>query len=158
MDLLVVEAAQAGSVEAETSGLRANIGREVKGAVGVEIRVAVKAGHTVALLGNLAVLGLVEFFLRKRSEKKPQAFHLDRRDNAVHDFIEIADGEQLTARHISEFGTCGEENRRRKLRGDVVRKVEVDIEAPEIASFLAPNFVNLPIREDLASRRLLDMR
>ena len=124
----------------------------------MEIRVAVKAGHTVALLGNLAVLGLIEFFLRERCEKEPQAFHLDRRDNPIHDFIEIADGEQLTARHVSEFGTRGEENRRRKLCGDVVRKVEVDVEAPEIASFLTPNFVNLPIREDLATGRVLDMR
>lgn len=56
MDLLIVEAAQAGRVEAETRGLRAKIGCEVKGAIGMEIRVAVKAGHTVALLGNLAVL------------------------------------------------------------------------------------------------------
>lgn len=76
MNLLIVETAQAGGVEAETRSLRANIGRQVKGAVGVEIRVAVKAGHTVALLRNLAVLGLIEFFLRERSEKKPQAFHL----------------------------------------------------------------------------------
>src|SRR4029078_1428308 len=103
------------------------------------------------------ILGLIEFFLRERSEKKPQAFHLDRRDNAVHDFIEIADGEQLTTRHVSEFGTRGEENRRRKLRGDVVGKVEVDVEAPEIASFLPPNFVNLPIREDRATCRVLNM-
>ena len=110
------------------------------------------------LLGNLAVLGLIEFFLRERSEKKTQAFHLNRRDNAVHDFIEISDGEQLTARHVSEFGTRGEENRRRKLRRDVLRKVEVDVEAPQIAPFLAADFINLPIREDLAAGGVLDMR
>jgi hypothetical protein len=74
------------------------------------------------LLGNLAVLGLIEFLLRERGEKKSQAFHLERRDNPLHDFIEIANGKQLTPRHISEFGTRGEENRRRKLRRDVVRK------------------------------------
>jgi hypothetical protein len=100
-------------------------------------------------------------FLRRRLgaiQFSHRAFHLNRRDNAVHDFLEIADGEQLTARNVTRLRAGCEENRRRKLRGDMIRKVEVDVEAAEIASFLTLNFVNLPIREDLATGCVLDVR
>jgi hypothetical protein len=66
MDLLIIEAAQAGGIEPETRGLRADVRGEVKGTVGVEIRVAIETSYTVALLGDLAVLGLIEFFLWER--------------------------------------------------------------------------------------------
>src|SRR5215207_7674383 len=64
MDLLIEKAAQAGAVEAETRGLRADIRRQVKGPVCMEVRVAIETGHAVALLGDLTILGLIEFFLR----------------------------------------------------------------------------------------------
>ena len=111
----------------------------------------------IMVLGDLAILGLIEFFLRERGEKKAQTFHLHRRNNAVHDFIEIANGEQLTARHVPEFGPGGEENRRWKFRGNMVRKVEVDVEAPQVAPFLTADFIDLPVREDLAAGGMLDM-
>ena len=46
-----------------TSGVR------WKARVGVEIGVAVEAGHAEALLGDLAVLGLIELLLRERREQ-----------------------------------------------------------------------------------------
>ena len=60
-------------VEPEARGLRANIRGQVEGGIGVEIGVAIEAGHAKALVGALAVLGLVELLLRKRREQKPQA-------------------------------------------------------------------------------------
>src|SRR3979409_701805 len=47
MNLLIVETAQAGGVEPETSRLRSDIGSEVKGAVGMKVRVAIETGHAV---------------------------------------------------------------------------------------------------------------
>ena len=52
---------------------------------------AVEAGHPHALSGHLPVFGLVEFFLRKRREQETEALHLHRRDDAVHELIEILD-------------------------------------------------------------------
>src|SRR4051812_20119595 len=105
MNLLIVESAQAGGIETKTRGLWPDIWREMKSAVGVEVGMTIETGHAVALLRDLAVLGLIKFFLRQRGEKKTQAFHLNWRDDTVHDFIEIANGEQLPARHVSQFWT-----------------------------------------------------
>src|SRR3954468_2407988 len=65
MDLLIKHAAQAGGVEPETRGLRANIRGQVEGSIGVEIGMAIEAGHAQALVCALAVLGLIELLLRK---------------------------------------------------------------------------------------------
>ena len=37
-------------------------------------------------------------------------------------------------------------------------KIEVDVEAPQVARLLAPDLVDLPVREDLPAGRLLDVR
>jgi hypothetical protein len=51
--------------------------------------------------GDLAILRLVEFLLREGRQQQAQTFHLHRRDDAVHDFVEVADREQLPPRNIS---------------------------------------------------------
>jgi hypothetical protein len=66
--------------------------------------VAVEAGDAQARLGDLAVLRLIELLLRERGEQQPQAFHLNRRDDAGHGLIEIPDGEQLSAGDVAELG------------------------------------------------------
>ena len=70
VDLLVEHAAQAGGVEPEAGRLRTDVRSQVEGAVGVEIRVAVEAGDAQALLGHLAVLGLIELLLREGRQQE----------------------------------------------------------------------------------------
>ena len=70
MDLLIEQAAKADRVQAEARRLRADIGRLVKGGVGMEIGVAVETGDAEALVRDLAVLGLVELLLRERGEQQ----------------------------------------------------------------------------------------
>lgn len=62
VDLLVEKPAQAHRVEPEAIRLRPDIGGEMEGRIGVEIRVAVEASHAQALLRDLPVLGLIELF------------------------------------------------------------------------------------------------
>lgn len=64
---------------------------------------AVETGNTGALIGDLSILGLVELLLWERRQKEPQSFHLDWRDDAVHDLVEILDRQQLAARDVTEF-------------------------------------------------------
>ncbi len=66
------------------ASLRAHVGRQVKGRVGVEVLMTVQAGHAETLIGGLAILRLVELLLRKWREQQPQPFHLHRRDDADH--------------------------------------------------------------------------
>src|SRR5579885_968895 len=51
-----------------------------------------------------------------------------------------------------------EENGRRKFRSEPVRKIEIDIEAAEIAAFLVIDLVYLGVGENLPPGRLFDMR
>ena len=91
MDLLVEQPPQADRIEPEPRRLRPYIRGQVECAVGVEVGMTIEAGHAHALIGDLAVFGLIEFFLRKRREQQTQALHLHRRDDAVHQLIEILD-------------------------------------------------------------------
>lgn len=111
MDLLVEQTAQAGRVETEARGLRPDIGRQMKGRVGVEVGMAIEAGYAQALRRHLAVLGLIEFLLWERRQEKPQPLHLNRRDDAVHDFAVVADRQQLAAGHVAQFRMGGQEYR-----------------------------------------------
>src|SRR3954451_1605512 len=158
MDLLVEQAAQAGRVQAEPGRLRPHVRSEVEGGIGVEVGMAIEAGHARALGCDLAVFRLIEFLLRERCEKQAQAFHLHRRDHAIHDLVEISDRQQPTARNVTELRMGSEENRRRKFWGKVIGEIEVDIEPPEIATLLPTNLVDLALWEYLAARCLLDMR
>ena len=111
-----------------------------------------------ARLGDLAVLGLVELLLRERRQQQPQSLHLHRRDDAVHQLVEVLDRQQLAARHVAQLRLCREKDRRRKLRREVIRKIEVHVEAPQVASLLAADRLDLPIGKNLSAGRLLDVR
>src|SRR3954447_6453054 len=157
MDLLIEHATQAGGIESEARGLRANIRGQVEGSIGVEIGMAIEAGHAQALVCALAVLGLVELLLREGREQKAKPLHLDRGENANHQLVVVLDRQQLPARHIAQFRMGGEEQGRRKFGSEAVREIQINIEAPQVASFLPANLVNLVVRENLTTGGLLDM-
>src|SRR4051794_38991022 len=157
MDLLIEHATQAGGVEPEARGLRANVRGQVEGSIGVEIGVAVEASHAEALVSALAVLGLIELLLRERREQKPEPLDLDRSENADHQLVIVLDRQQLPSRHIAQFRMGGEKQGRREFRGEAIREIQIDIEAPQVAGLLPSNLVNLVIREDLAAGGLFDM-
>src|SRR3982751_3250706 len=71
MDLLVEQATQADRVNAETSILRPCIRIQVKGGIGVEVGMAIKAGYAELWFRHLAVVRLVELFLRERRQQQP---------------------------------------------------------------------------------------
>src|SRR3954447_13097833 len=158
MNLLVEDAAQARRIESESCRLRPHVRGQVKSRVAVEVRVAIEAGHAKALVGALAILGLVKLLLRKRGQQHPQAFDLYRRQNADHLVVIVFDGQQLAARDVAQLGVCRQEDRWRELGCQMVGEVEIDIEAPQVAGFLVADLVDLIVGKDLPASCLLDMR
>ena len=66
---------------------------------------------------------------------------------SVHDLVEVPDRQQLPARHVAQFRMRGEEYRRREFRRKVIREIEVDVEAAQVALLLTGNLVDLLVRE-----------
>ena len=68
--------------------------------------------------------------------EQPQALELFRVQDSVEQFIKVVDGHELALRHVTEIGPCREVHGGRKLRQKMVRQVEVQVEAREIAALL----------------------
>jgi hypothetical protein len=60
----------------------------------------IEAGNAKTRFPALAVVGRVEFLLRKRSEQKPQPIELHRRENVLKEPIVIVNGDNFSSRHI----------------------------------------------------------
>src|SRR3954447_24972579 len=103
MDLLVEHAAQARRVEPEACGLWANIRSQVECSIGVEIGVAVEAGHAKTLIGTLTVLGLIELLLREGREQEAKPLNLDRSEDPHRQLVIVLDCQQLPAGNIAQF-------------------------------------------------------
>ena len=71
---------------------------------------------------------------------------------------EILDRDKLALRNIAQIGPRRQKDRRRKLRQKVIRQIEVEIEAGEVAVFLFLDFVNMKLREQHASFGMIGMR
>ena len=71
--MLIEQSAQADRIDSKTRCLWPHVGCLVESSVGVEVRMAVKAGHTQALIGGLTVLGLIELLLWEWREEETQA-------------------------------------------------------------------------------------
>lgn len=96
--------------------------------------------------------------MRKRCQQQAQALHLHRRDDPVHNLVEVPDGQQLAAGHITELRMSCEEDRRRELGSQVVGQVELHVEAAQIARLLLVDLIDLPVRKYLPARCLLNVR
>jgi hypothetical protein len=84
--------------------------------VGVKVLMAIETSDSIALLGDLPILGLIELFLRKRREQQAQSFDLHGRENADGLRVVVADRQQLTAADVAEIRPILQKDRRRKLR------------------------------------------
>ena len=87
-----------------------------------------QATPRLGLLGA-PVLGLVELLLGERRDQQPQALELLRVQDAVEELEEVVDRDELALGDVAQVGARGEEDRRRELGQEVVRQVEVEIEA-----------------------------
>src|SRR5262249_164333 len=94
-DALDVDAPQGRGLDAVAEFVRANVGSQMVGGVGVAVDVAVEAGHAAA--GTLAPPAprLVELLLRERRHQETQAVELFRIEHLAEQFGEVIDGDEL---------------------------------------------------------------
>src|SRR5688572_4110224 len=97
---------------------------------------AVEASDAAARRFAAAIGGLVELLLREGSDEEAQALELLRVQEAVEEREEVLDGDELALRHVAEIRAGGEVDGRRELGQQVIRKVEVEVEAGQIALLL----------------------
>ena len=76
----------------------------MKSAVGMAVGMAIQTGDAQTGPVHLSIRGLVELLLWKRREQEPEAFHLDRRQDADHHIEVIVDGEKFPLRHVPQIG------------------------------------------------------
>ena len=102
---------------------------QMGGGIRVAIDVTFKTHHTATRTLRAAVFGLVELLLRERGHQQPQALQLLGVEDAVEQLVEVGDGHQLALRHIAQVGPGGQKHGRRELGQEVVRQIEIEVEA-----------------------------
>src|SRR5882757_914292 len=138
--------------------LRADITYQVESAIRASIRVTVETRDSAAGLVGTAIGGLIELLLRKRSEQQAEPFDLLRVENAIEQVVEVCDGDELSFGDVTEVRARRQINGGRKFGKKVVRDVEVEIEAGQVALLLLQNFFNFEFREDHSTFGVVGMR
>lgn len=92
------------------------------------VHVTVKTGHAQARTRALAIFRGIELFLRKRSQQHPKPVKLNRGQDILEQLVVVVNGDDFPARHIPQFRTIIQEDRRWKFRQKRVRQVEIHID------------------------------
>jgi hypothetical protein len=129
-EALDVHAAQRRGVDPVPELLGPDVTDQVRGLVGVPVHVAVEAGHPDHPVGTIRppVLGGVELLLGELRDQEAQAFELFRVQQAVEGLVEVLERDDLALRDVAKIRPGRQENRRRKLRKQVIRQIEVEVE------------------------------
>src|SRR5687767_13178697 len=122
--------------------LRSDVPNQVSGRVRMAVRVTVETHDAAAGPLRTAILRLIELLLRKWRDEQAQSLELLRIQQAIEELIEIVDRDQLPLRYVAKIGSRREKNRRRKLRQQVIRQIEVEIESREVTLFLFLDLVD----------------
>ena len=96
-----------------------------------------------------AILRLVELLLRKRRQQQAEAFDLLRVEQAVKELIVVVDGDQLALGDVAQIGTRGQEDGRWKFGQEVVRNIEVEVEACKIALLLLVDLIDFELGKSI---------
>src|SRR5207249_4358159 len=88
---LNVHSAQTRRFDAMPKLLGTNVAHQVRGRVGMAIRMTVEAGYTSARLLSPAIFCLIELLLWKRRNQQPQSLKLFRIQNTVERLVVILD-------------------------------------------------------------------
>src|SRR5688572_24761687 len=96
--------------------LRANVAYQMGRAIGVAVHVAIETGRTPMRPLRAPILGLVELLLGERSYQQTKALKLFRVQDAIKQFEEVLDGDQLSLRDVPQVRPSGQKDRRRKFR------------------------------------------
>src|SRR5262245_56137535 len=122
--------------------LRTNIADQMRPSIRMPIHVTIKASDTTAWKLGAPVFCLIELLLWERRQKQPQAFELLWIQDPIEHFEMVGDCQELPMAHVAEVGPSGQKNGWRKFRHEMIREIEIEIEARQIPLFLPQDFIN----------------
>ena len=105
-----------------------------------------------------AVVGRVELLLRERRHQQPQSFELLGIEDVLEQLVEVVERHELALRDVAQIGPRREVDRRRELGQQVLRQIEVEIEARQVAVGLLLRLVDQRLGEDHAARFVMRVR
>src|SRR5712692_6753803 len=155
---LSVQAAERHRPDAVAELLRTGIGSEVRRAVLVAVRMAIKACRADAGNRRAAIVGGIELLLREGRQQQAQPFQLPRRDKAVEQSEVIRERDQLALRDIAQVGAGGQVDGWRKRGQEAIRQIEIDVEPGQVSPVLLLDRVDLEVRKDEAALGMVGMR
>ena len=138
--------------------LRADVAHEVRRAVCVPVHVAIETDHALARFQRAAVVRGIELLLGERRQQEPQPLQLLRVEDAVEEPKVVAQTDDLAVRHVAQIEAGGQENGRRKLRQEMVRQIEIQIEPRQIAVFLLLDLVDVKLRKQHPAFGMIGVR
>jgi hypothetical protein len=115
VNLLVEQVPQAHGIETKAPLLRPVIRVQVELAGCMAIHMTIETRDAEARLGAFAVVSWIELFLWRWRQKHAQAVELDWREEVFKQAVEIVNRDYFAPRHVPEFRSVLEKNRRGKL-------------------------------------------
>src|SRR6266478_5128446 len=155
---LNVNAAERHRLDAVAELLRTGIGGQVRRAVLVAVRMAVKASRADAGNRRTAILGRIELLLWEGRQQQAQPFELPRRDQAVEQLVVIGERDQLTLRDIAQIRARRQVNGWRKLGQEVIRQIEIYVEPGQVSPVLLLDRVDQEAWKNKAAVDVVGMR
>src|ERR1700687_5309645 len=138
--------------------LRPSVTGEMERPVCTTVRVTITAGHTPARLFRTPVICLIELLLRERREQQSESLDLFGIENPVEELVEVINRDQLSFCNVAQIGTRRQIDGGREFRKKMFGKIEVQVEASQVALLLFYHFLNLELREDHAPLGMVGMR
>ena len=132
-EALDIHAAECRRIDPVPELLRPDVPDQVRGPVGVAVHVAIKAGHPDHPVGAIRppVLGRIELLLGELRDQKAQTFELLRVQETVESLVVILERDHPSLRDIAKIRARRQEDRRGPVGQNVLREVEIQIEARE---------------------------
>src|SRR5688572_27976548 len=112
--------------------VRPDVAHGVRRSIGMPVGVAVEAGNALMGLEAPSVVRQVELLLRKRRDEQSQAFQLLRVEEIPEEPLEVIQRDELPLGHVAEIWAGHHEDRRRYLRNQMIRQIEIEVEPRQV--------------------------
>src|SRR6478609_6209924 len=137
--------------------LRSDIADQVRRRVRVPVDMAVEARNAEARTIGATIVDVVELLLREGRRQQAQAVELFGIQKALEQLVVVVRRDQLALRNIAQVRLRRQEDGRLELGQKLVRQVEVEIEALQVAAGLQQQLVDAELREEHAAFWLFRM-
>ena len=155
---LYIDATQRWRIDAMPVFVRTDVADGMRGRIGVPVRMAVEASDTLVRPDSAAVLRGIELRLGKRRYQEPQALQLFRIQSVFEQGVVVVECDELAFGYIAEIRPRRQVDWSRKLGQEMIRQIEIEVEARQVASGLTLRFIDELLWKNHAARFVMRMR